>query len=118
LFGIAGAPEAPAAETPGSGRHAAATPAAHAAAAVDVKARERARAKEIADAEREVKRRRSADAGARKDVEGAERAILAARESLNVKEIRAASARAAAEAAAQALAQAEADLARLSKANV
>ena len=84
------------------------------AAAGDRQADERARAKQIALAEREVKRRRGAEAAARKEVTRAEGAVSGAREKLALAEIRAASARAAAEAAAGALAQAEADLARTS----
>jgi hypothetical protein len=83
-------------------------------AAADRQADERARAKQIAAAEREVKRRRGADAGARKEVARAEGAVTGARERLALAEIRAASARAAAEAAARALAEAEAALARTS----
>jgi hypothetical protein len=81
--------------------------------AADTKARERAHAKEIAAAEREVKRLRADAGAARKNVERAERTITAARESLALAEVRAASARAAVTAADDALAKAEAELARV-----
>jgi hypothetical protein len=84
-----------------------------AAVAGDTKAQERARAKEIAAAQRDVKRRRADAAAARKAVERAERTIAAARQSVAVAEVRAASARAAAATATDALADAEAALARL-----
>ena len=82
--------------------------------AAEAKARERARAKEIAAAEREVERLRKADAAARKQVEAAERALAAARKTLAAAEGELTAERDAADTAAQALAQAEADLARLS----
>jgi hypothetical protein len=121
LFGTA--PEQLQAEESAAGEHAAATAARPGGAAAkassetsaaDRQADERARAKQIAVAEREVKRRRGADAAARKEVTRAEGAVTSARERLAIAEIRAASARAAAEGAARALAEAEADLARTS----
>jgi hypothetical protein len=83
--------------------------------AAEARTQERARAKEIAVAEREVEKLRKAEAAARKDVERAERAVTAAKQSLTIAEVRAATARAKADAAAAALAQAEADLARVSE---
>jgi len=118
LFGVAAGGDAPAGEgEPAADQPGAPTkrgaPAGETAA--ETKTRERARAKAIAAADREVKRRRDAERAARKDVERAERVIAAARQSLNVAEVRAASARAAADEAAQALIQAEADQARVLK---
>jgi hypothetical protein len=82
--------------------------------AAEAKARERARAKEIAAAEREVEKLRKSDAAARKQVEAAERAVAAAQEALADAEGELSKERAAADAAMQALAQAEADLTRVS----
>lgn len=84
--------------------------------AAEAKARERARAKEIAAADREVEKLRKADAAARKQVEAAERAVAAAQKALADSEGDLTAARASAETAAEALAQAETDLARLSEA--
>jgi hypothetical protein len=81
--------------------------------AADTKAAEKARAKQIAAAEREVKRLRDATAAGRKDVERAERTVAAAREALAKAEEKLAADREAAGDAADALAQAEAALARL-----
>jgi len=112
LFGATPSGEAP--EAPAKKAHAKpGTDGKAAAADTDTKAQERARAKEIAAAERDVKRLRGDVAAARKNVERAERTIVTARESLAVAEVRAASARAAAATAADALADAEAALARL-----
>ena len=83
--------------------------------AAEAKARERARAKEIAAADREVEKLRKADAAARKHVDAAERAVAAANKALADAEGELTAARASAEAAAQALARAETDLARLSE---
>jgi hypothetical protein len=111
LFGMAAADaEGP----PARAKAADAKPKAAAGTAADAKAQERARAKELATAEREVKRLRAEAGAARKNVERAESTITAARESLAVAEVRAASARAAVKAADEALAKAEADLARIS----
>jgi hypothetical protein len=74
---------------------------------------QRAHAKEIAAAEREVQRRREADAAARKNVARAERAAGAAKDAFAAAEKSLASERAGADEAAHALAQAEAALARL-----
>jgi hypothetical protein len=82
--------------------------------AAEAKAEERARAKEIAAAEREAKHLREADAAARKGVERAERAVADARDELAAAEKRLAAVRAAADSATDALVQAEAQLARLS----
>jgi hypothetical protein len=111
LFGATAADETP--EAPAKKAHAKPATDGKAADAADTKAQERARAKEIAAAERDVKRRRADVAAARKNVERAESTIATARESLAVAEVRAASARAAAATAADALADAEAALARL-----
>jgi len=112
LFGTAAATAAP-----DDGATSAATAdagAAPASAAAATAPQARVRTKEIIDAERAVKRLRGDEAAARKKVERAERAVTAARESLAVVEVHAATARAAAEAAAQARADAEAALDRLS----
>ena len=79
------------------------------------KAEEKARAKQIAAAEREVKRLRDEAAAARKTAERAERAVAAAQEAVAAAEEKLATDRAAADAADDALAQAEAELADLSK---
>ena len=89
-----------------------------AAAAIEAPARpaeEKARAKQIAAAEREVKRLRDEAAAARKTAERAERAVAAAQEAVAAAEEKLATDRAAADAADDALAQAEAELADLSK---
>ena len=117
LFGTAPEAEASAAgehEAAAATRPGAAAKASSETGAAGSQADERARAKQIAAAEREVKRKRGAEAAARKEVARAEGAVTAARERLAIAEIRAASARAAAEEATRALAQAEADLARTS----
>ena len=110
LFGTA-----PAAPAPDDGApSAAAADAATASVPAEATPQARVRTKAIADAERALKRLRADEAAARKKVERAERAVTAARESLAVVEVHAATARAAAETAAQARADAEAALARLS----
>jgi hypothetical protein len=87
--------------------------AAPAKAAAAARAEERARAKEIAAAEKEVKRLRDAETAARKNVDRAERAVAAAQESLAAAEARLTEERTAAEKATEALAEAEAAVSRL-----
>jgi hypothetical protein len=111
LFGTAAAAVAPPA--PPAARPAPSTAKTTARATADAKAEERARAKQIAAAEREVKRRRDAAAAARKGLERATRAVDDARRSLDAAEKTLAAEREAADEAAAALAQAEAERARL-----
>ena len=121
LFGMAGAVaiEAPTTKTePKAAKSADAKAKADAdadAKAAETKAEERARAKQIAAAEREVKRLRDEAATARKHVDRAERAVAAAQEAVAAAEEKLAADREAADAANDALARAEGELADLSK---
>jgi chromosome segregation ATPase len=116
LFGGAAGADTAAARGPATVKAAKADDTRSKAAAADAKAQQRARAKAIVTAEREVKRLRADAAAARKQLERTERAVATARDALAAAEKSLATERADADATAEALAQAEGELARLSEA--